>query len=85
MYTKRHYIHDKDRAHEVDLAWKIIDSNCQNPGDEEAYQEVYKQWFNVQHCKAAEADLELVQDPNTRSTKDDIKKKRAQVKKYCDS
>jgi hypothetical protein len=80
---ERQYLDDAMRTSEIERARRKIATVCQYPDDAEEQDHARKQWIRSEFCAAARAELEALEQPGARASRQTVEEKRQTVKRFC--
>ncbi len=80
---ERKYFDDATRAKEEQRAVRDIATYCDRPGDMQEQQRVRDEWVDSEYCASVRGELEAMEKPGSRASKDALTKKRRQVAEAC--
>jgi hypothetical protein len=79
----RSYLNYQERAVELARAQARVEEVCDHPDDADEQAAARRQWVATQRCAAARADLEMLQDPASHATGDDVARQEQRVARWC--
>ena len=80
---EREYLDDATRTSEIARARQEIGTNCQHPNDAKDQDLARKKLIRSEYCASTRAELEALEQPRARATRQALEEKRQEVEWYC--